>query len=1014
MSDPAHFWGGYRWWLARTGVCSMLMFVLCSRLAGNAVYPHESGFFTEVWQTEDGLPYSAVTAVVQTDDGYLWLGTYNGLVRFDGVQFRVFDELNTAGLPARRVTALYQDGTGVLWIGFESGHLVRYMRGRFEQVQLPGEWGSAKIYGLAQDRTGRLWVIGADGQLCSLKDRRVVWPESGSAQGVVLYSGGCGRPLLICRNGIASEVDASAVSRLDWVPSSYVQGICNSADGGVWLVADGTVSKWTNGTRACEFGPAPWGYVPLTLLAETTHGVLVAGTADAGLYMLAGDGQWFNLNRTNGLGHDWVRAFAEDTEGNYWVGTGGGLVVVRRARLRVLNPPDQWQGRPLLTVCQSSDGSVWAGTEGAGLYRYDGRCWVRFGPESGLSNQYVWSVVEDSSGRLWVSTWGAGVYWLRQGRFEPVPGLTEFHYPVAALQPVADGSMLIGTGAGLLLWRTNASCAWLPSGPAGALGDVRTLAVAPDGTLWVGTYGNGLFKITGHAVTRFTKADGLSSDYINTVCVEQDSTVWVGTLGGGLCRFKHGRFVVISERHGLPNNTICSIQVDGEGNFWLGSFAGVIRCSRGDLTRCADGVTNRVECMLLGRDDGMPSVECSGGVHPAGCVTATGTLLFPTRAGLVEVDPARLWTNLKPPPVWIDEVLADGKRVWEAGGSAPELVLGPGAGRLEFVFTALSFYAPRKVRFRYKLEGLDGEWVDGGAKRSASYGYVPPGMYRFTVAACNNDGVWGQSRNFVELRVLPWFWQTWQFKVLVGAVVALGAGGIVWIQTHRRMKRKLEQLERQRMLEHERARIARDMHDELGASLTRIAILCQNLKELVPNDTAGAQVLDAIYNTARESTKAMDEIVWAVSPRHDSMDSLVSYLEKYALEFLRGSGIKCRLDLPLELPPTPVTTEVRHNLFLACKEALTNVVKHARATEVSIALEFNPDGFEFVIRDNGCGFDPGEVERGLGVDRAGCMHSGNGLKSMAQRMAEIGGMCTVRSAPGQGTEVRFRVHLPRH
>jgi signal transduction histidine kinase len=331
----------------------------------------------------------------------------------------------------------------------------------------------------------------------------------------------------------------------------------------------------------------------------------------------------------------------------------------------------------------------------------------------------------------------------------------------------------------------------------------------------------------------------------------------------------------------------------------------------------------------------------------------------------------------------------------------------------------LSFVAPERVRFRYRLEGLEDEWVET-TERTVNYSFLPPRDYTFRVIACNNDGVWNQTGATLALTVLPHLWQTWWFRLAAALAAATGVGATVRGITRRRYRRRLERLERQRAIEKERARIAKDIHDDLGASLTRITLLSQTARADLDQPEQAAADLDRIYDTARDLTRAMDEIVWAVNPQHDTLDSLVSYLGGFAQDFLSAANIRCRLHVPVDLPAIPVTAEVRHNLFLAFKEAVNNVVRHAAATEARVVMSLEAPSLILTIQDNGKGFErPLNVERStLNVQRSEAaasssarLASGNGLVNMQRRLEEIGGRCVVESAPGRGTIIQFTVPL---
>jgi len=330
----------------------------------------------------------------------------------------------------------------------------------------------------------------------------------------------------------------------------------------------------------------------------------------------------------------------------------------------------------------------------------------------------------------------------------------------------------------------------------------------------------------------------------------------------------------------------------------------------------------------------------------------------------------------------------------------------PGHKRFEFRFTALSFDAGDKSRFRYKMEGLETEWVEAdSAQRTATYPHLPPGDYRFHVIACNNEGVWNENGASVAFRIEPHFYETGWFMVVSALLILGGVAAAVRTAASRKYRRKLALLEQQHAVERDRARIAKDIHDDIGAGLTQITLLTE-LARREP-EQLGAH-LERISNSARQLTRAMDEIVWAVDPQHDTFNGLVDYISAFAEDFLYTAGIRCRMDLPMTLPATRVDAELRYNLFLAVKEAVNNVVKHAKATEVWLRLSVAPDAFTLVIEDNGRGMPADEGATGVGADR---LASGSGLANLRKRLAAVGGRCEIHSASGRGTRVEMTVAI---
>jgi signal transduction histidine kinase/ligand-binding sensor domain-containing protein len=973
------------------------------------------GYFFRAWQAEQGLPQNKVTAVVQTHDGYLWVGTYSGLARFDGVHFTVFDEDNTPQLRSSRITSLFEASDGTLWIGDESGQVTQYKDGSFKAVPFHPAWNGGKIYGIASDDVGDIWVLNESGQLARVRDGRVLSPEVGTAAKLVDLARAADGTIWIARDGRASVSKHGKLRALKFgeaETNTYVMGIGASRNGGLWVVSDGQIRKWKDGQWVENLGNAPWGVSPITQLLETQNGALVAGTADRGLYLVfpGQNEKPLHFDHTSGFPSDWIISLCEDREGNLWAGTGGGgLVILRPTNIETFSPPDQWQGRAVLSVWPGQNGALWVGTEGAGLYRFQNDAWTNFNTAQGIRNAYIWSLAEDSQGRLWAGTWGGGLFVQNGDHFNFAPGMSNVTMPMPALLRGRNGGMWIGTAAGLLHYRAGRTNWFATASNGRPLRDVRTIAEDGQGAIWFGMAGDGLARLKDHDIRQFETTNGLSSDFIECLHFDKEGVLWIGTFGGGLDRYKDGHFAVINRKQGLPNDVIGDIEEDGQGNFWMSSHDGIIRVSEAELNRCADGAIKEVHCQTYGINDGMPTIECSEGLQPAGCKTADGRLWFPTSKGLLAVNPLDVETNPLPPPVQIEAMLVDDQPVDMQPNGAP-IKVPPGRHRFEFQYTGLSFVDPEKVHFKYRLNGFETEWVNADTKRAVNYNYIPPGNYSFQVIACNNDGVWNETGASLPFSVQPFFWQTLWFRVLAWTMVVAASGGLVWFDTRRRMRRKLERLEWQRAIEHERARIAHDIHDDLGAHLTRISMLSESARGELNHPERAAAGLAQIYDTARELTRSMDEIVWAVNPRHDTLEGLASYLEKFAQDLLAAAGIRCRLDMPMEFPAWRLTADVRHNLFLAFKEALHNVVKHSAASEASIRLTTRTTSFELIIEDNGRGFIPGRTGKNPPDDSVR-FSSGNGLENMARRLAEVGGLCHIQSSPGQGTKVTFTVPL---
>jgi DNA-binding NarL/FixJ family response regulator/signal transduction histidine kinase/ligand-binding sensor domain-containing protein len=970
------------------------------------------GYSLRVWQTEDGLPENLVTSAAQTKDGYLWFGTFSGLVRFDGERFRVFNSTNTPEMPDRRVVRLFADSHDTLWIGDEAGHVSRYRQDRLERVMPPRSLQNERIIGLGSDEHGAMWALRENGAVDSLEqDNRLPSLLGTEPPGMMGWSRGAGGNIWLWENNRAAGMRNGRLVPLEF-PSPqddpYVAGLAGAADGGVWLLNSGRIRKYKDGRWRDDRGAFPWPPATIACALELRDGTLAVGTVGEGLYLVFGDGRpAVHFGQLNGLPQNWVRFLFEDREGTLWAGSGNsGLVSIRSSPFAVLAPPDRWQGTSVLSVAAGRDGSLWVGTDGAGLYRHNAGQWNHHTSVDG--NSYICGVTVTPAGDVWAAPyWWGGPYRLVDGRFIRPAGVDPKWGPAFALVAVpGTDELLVGNREGLLRLKDD-QATWLVRSPGGFGDDVCAVALDRDGVIWCGFAQGGLARIVEGKVTFYRQAEGLSSNSVQSLLADDDGTLWVGTADGGLTRLKDGKFTRLGPEHGLADTIICQILDDGLDHFWMSTHHGIQRVAKDELNRCADGKIPAFQSQIYDRSDGLPIIQFRGGRQSASARTEDGRLWFAaSSADLISVDPRRIRTNPDPPPVVMESFVIDGRVVPIPGRQVADL-LPPDHERLEFRFSGLSYAAPNKVLFKYQLEGIDKTWIDSGAKRTAFYSRLPAGNYRFRVIACNNDGLWNLTPATLSFTIAPFFWETWWFtgSIALAAVVAVAL--LVRTITRRRMQRRIEQMERQHELERERARIAQDIHDDVGASLSRIAMLSQPARRDLAEPERSAAMLARIYATAREVTRSLDEIVWAVDPRHDTLDSLVDYMGRFAQEYLTAAGLRCRLDLPVVVPASPLTAETRHNLFLAFKEALHNAVKHAAATQVRISLRLQADSFELMVQDNGQGFDP--AKPGSAVPER--LAPGNGLANMRKRLARIGGRCEIDSAPGEGTNVSLIVAL---
>ncbi len=745
-------------------------------------------YHIDTWTTADDLPQNSVTAILQSRDGYLWLGTYGGVGRFDGVRFASFDTGNTPALLSNGIQALVEDKAGALWIGTNGGGLTRYQGGTFTSVTAADGLASDIVRCLRAGRDGSVWVGTNDGLTRMQDGRFTTWnTKDGLSNGVVraleeddegLWIGTNGGGLDLLKDGRITHVS-------EGLPNKFVFALLHGRDGSLWIGTNGGGLARRKAGKLETFTTREG--LPsdiLWSLHEDALGTVWAGTYGGGIARFR-HGRFESLTSREGLSNDFVRALASDREGSLWIGTySGGLCRLRDGKFTTFTTREGLGHDFARTVFEDKDGALWVGTTGGGLCRLkDGRfhCW---GLAEGLASD-VRALHQDPAGALWVGTNGAGLFRFEEGRFRRMN--TADGLPDANVSTISDdgtGGLWVGTNGGGLV-RFSAG-QWTTHHPSEARAGNFVLATLVDreGRVWAGTDGAGLARLEGGRFTTFRKKDGLASDIV--FCLRQDASgaLWIGT-SGGLSRYQDGRLTRITTRQGLLDDVVFQVLEDGEERFWLSGNKGISRVPRADLEAVARGERASVAPVSYGIADGMKSNECSGVAQPAGVRGHDGRLWFPTTRGVVVIDPAQLAVSLMVPPVEIEQVVVDGEPA--AGLDFP-----PGKARWEFHYTAPSFIAPNRVEFKYRLEGFDADWVPAGTRRTAYYTRLPPGRYTFKVIASNPDGLWNETGASLAIRVRPFFWETRWFYALCVIAAALAGAGTYGLRVQQLSARKRE------------------------------------------------------------------------------------------------------------------------------------------------------------------------------------------------------------------------------
>jgi ligand-binding sensor domain-containing protein/signal transduction histidine kinase len=965
----------------------------------------------DVWQTDDGLPGSSVISMAQTRDGYLWLGTLYGLVRFDGIRFTVFDENTIPELKSSPIVSLFEDSQGNLWIGTETAGVVLVKDGVVSTLDIGRGNREGRLASICEDTAGAVWFFTADGQLWRYREGATNVFTTGTDwasryRGLVAEKAGL---LWIGTDWRQFAVNPTAplkppeLGPKQDVPVSRLDYLLASPRGGCWRLGDGLIQKWQTNYLERTLGsyPAEWNRALITAACEDREGNLIVGTLGAGVFWFDAGGNPTRLCETNGLSSDLILSLHADREGTLWVGTdGGGLNRVKRQVFEVL---DASLGLTVQSVCEDGEGGLWIGCNGGEVIRSKGGSRKRFRTIPMLAvDPSVRAVFADSEQRVWVGTVNGGLFVLRNHQFQPVGGPEPVQRVVQAIHQDRGGRLWLGTRGGLARfhesgWRIYSTRDGLSAEEISAIADDR------EGNLWIGTRGGGLNRFRDDKFVAFRKRDGLPSEDISSLLADAEGVLWIGTSGSGLVRFHAGKWTRYTTREGLVSNSVGYLIEDLEGYLWIGSNAGLTRVKKQALNDFAEDKASFIPFRAYGKPDGLPTRECTLGSQPAAYRGSDGTLWFPTTKGLASVKPSQLHPNTNPPPVIIEAVFVEGQsQVTDTLRPKFRQAVTVPAGKegVEIHYTSLSLTAPNTARFRYRLDGHETAWTEAGNIRVARYTKLPPGDYLFQVTACNEDGVWNESGSSLAFIVEPPFWQTWWFLTGAGLFLLGTIVGSVHYLSTQKLQRQLEGLRQHEALEKERGRIARDIHDQLGANLTQVALL----GELVESDKDSPTDVEAharmISQTARDTTRSLDEIVWTVNPSNDTLDGLITYLCKYAQEYLEVAGLRYRLDAPAQLPNTPIAPEVRHNVFLAAKEAITNVVRHAQASAVHLRLRIEGKAFVLEIEDDGRGV--------AGLDTRTSRH---GLRNMRKRMEDVAGSFSISAAPGGGAVVRLTVPL---
>jgi signal transduction histidine kinase/ligand-binding sensor domain-containing protein len=944
----------------------------------------------EFWQEAHGFPSTRVRSIVQARDGYLWMATYSGLVRFDGAGFTLFN-VKAGSLKYDEVWGLKEDKEGGLWIGTYGGGLTLLKDGRFTTFTTTDGLPDDAIRSLDVDPEGNVWVGTFRGACCYSRGRFTSFTrKDGLADDFVTsICAASGRGIFAAAgNKLHRLVDGRFVVQPGIVEEKEgrISSISAGNDGSIWIAFEGGPAKKLKDGLVEKYAVERASSTGDSKVYEDSQGTVWMGSGD-GLRRLRGREFEVFPRGSAAARFGVVLSLCLDREGSLWIGMEtNGLARLKRAQFATLSEEQGLPHDSVLSAYQDSRGDIWIGTA-IGFSKWSGGGISSRTELNSLPIRHVSSIAEDREGNVWFGAGGQIFKYLKDGRFVKDPQWRRV-FEIKTIYRDPLGRMWIGTDGEGLFRIEDGRVTTYRTQEGLASNQVRGILYDREGTLWVTTFGGGVSRFTGGKFTTWTTQDGLGSNRVVAIHQSDDGSLWFATRAG-LSRLKRGRFFTYTIQQGLPVNQISGILEDRTGSFWFSCSRGLVKVRKSEFDDLDEGKITRIACQVYGVGDGLRSSAFVAGYQPNAYRTSDGKLLFASLKGLVVINPERLFSNALVPPVRVERVLIDKKPV----NTGRHAVIAPGDGEVEIHYSALSYLAPEKVQFKYQLEGFDREWVDAGTRRFAYYAGLPPGEYRFRVIACNNDGVWNEAGDAFAFDLKPHYYQTVWFYALCAALAGFAAYRFYLIRINR-MKAEFAAVSM------ERNRIAREIHDTMAQGFAGISVQLEAGKQMLQDSPQLAEEhLDEANNLARGCLQEVRRYVWNLRHRDQGKGDLAARLSNLAKTIAGERSFHFKISGT----PRPLSEPTESILLRIGQEAMVNAVTHAHATRIEVELLFEKRHVRLRIQDDGRGFDP---------DQEAVKDDGHlGMIGMRERASQLGGCLTVNTAPGLGTDIEVRVPL---